>query len=49
MLSEFIEAKTRSASEQWVIMGNSIGGLLTLMLTDSLQEARKVSQLGEGR
>lgn len=42
MLTEFITQKSRDASEQWVIMGNSIGGLLTLMLTESLQGDRKV-------
>lgn len=43
MLVDFIEAKSRDASEQWVVMGNSIGGLLTLMLTEQLQEGRKAS------
>lgn len=42
MLTEFITEKSRDASEQWVVMGNSIGGLLTLMLTESLQGSRKV-------
>lgn len=42
MLTDFISDKSRGASEQWVVMGNSIGGLLTLMLTEGLQEARKV-------
>lgn len=42
MLTEFITEKSKDASEQWVVMGNSIGGLLTLMLTESLQGGRKV-------
>ncbi|CAN0401342.1 unnamed protein product, partial [Ectocarpus fasciculatus] len=42
MLTDFIGDKSRGVSEQWVVMGNSIGGLLTLMLTEGLQEARKV-------
>ncbi|CAM9422958.1 unnamed protein product, partial [Ectocarpus sp. 6 AP-2014] len=42
MLTDFISDKSRGATEQWVVMGNSIGGLLTLMLTEGLQEARKV-------
>ena len=42
MLTEFIIEKSKEASEQWVVMGNSIGGLLTLMLTESLQGGRKV-------
>lgn len=42
MLTEFIGEKSRNEKEQWVVMGNSIGGLLALMLTESLQEGRKV-------
>ncbi|CAN0256021.1 unnamed protein product [Ectocarpus sp. 12 AP-2014] len=42
MLTDFISDKSRGESEQWVVMGNSIGGLLTLMVTEGLQEARKV-------
>ncbi|CAN0392315.1 unnamed protein product, partial [Hapterophycus canaliculatus] len=38
MLTDFINEKSRTAQEQWVVMGNSIGGLLTLMLTEGLQE-----------
>lgn len=42
MLTDFIGEKSRTPEEQWVVMGNSIGGLLTLMLTEGLQEGRKV-------
>lgn len=41
MLTDFIHDKSRDPAERWVVMGNSIGGLLTLMLTESLQEKRK--------
>lgn len=43
MLTDFINDKSTDKSQQWVVMGNSIGGLLTLMLTESLQEGHKVS------
>ncbi|CAN0021466.1 unnamed protein product [Pylaiella littoralis] len=42
MLTDFIAEKSGDEKEQWVVMGNSIGGLLTLMLTEHLQEERKV-------
>lgn len=42
MLTDFIEEKSRVPTEQWVVMGNSIGGLVTLMLTESMQEGQKV-------
>lgn len=45
ILGDFIDAKSREASEPWVIMGNSLGGLLTLMLTEQLQEGKKASEL----
>lgn len=44
MLTDFIADKSRDEEEQWVVMGNSIGGLLTLMLTESLQAGRKVRE-----
>lgn len=43
MLTDFINDKSKDKLEQWVVMGNSIGGLLTLMLTESLQEGQKAS------
>lgn len=42
MLTDFITDKSRDKAEQWVVMGNSIGGLLALMLTERLQDGRKV-------
>ncbi|CAN0362478.1 unnamed protein product [Ascophyllum nodosum] len=42
MLTDFIKEMSRDSSEQWIVMGNSLGGLLTLMLVESLQEGRKV-------
>lgn len=42
MLGDFIDAKSAEESEPWVVMGNSIGGLLTLMLTEKLQEGKKI-------
>lgn len=44
MLTDFITDKSRDKQEQWVVMGNSIGGLLTLMLTESLQDGGKVRE-----
>lgn len=48
MLTDFIGEKSRDEREQWVVMGNSIGGLLALMLTEDLQEGRKVCVYGGG-
>lgn len=48
MLTDFIADKSRDKEEQWVVMGNSIGGLLALMLTESLQDAGKVSERERG-
>lgn len=48
MLTDFIAEKSGDEKEQWVVMGNSIGGLLTLMLTEHLQEGRKVRSVRHG-
>lgn len=43
ILTDFIKEMSLDPTEQWIVMGNSLGGLLTLMLTESLQEGRKAS------
>lgn len=48
MLTDFIGEKSRSPQEQWIVMGNSIGGLLTLMLTEGLQGEQKVAACSSG-
>ncbi|CAM9680741.1 unnamed protein product [Discosporangium mesarthrocarpum] len=42
MLLSFVDDMSHTPGEQWVFMGNSIGGLLTLMLTEALQKEERV-------
>lgn len=47
LVCDFIKAKSKTPSEQWIVMGNSIGGLLTLMVTEQLQDEGKVGKRGQ--